>query len=210
MSNSSRAWLLQSPDYDVYAKVVTPVAEALMETGYFDQFYIATPWFCESPVNTRVIELEHDFGWSDNIIYALEYVKEDVFFMGCEDHLLVDFDEVLVSGAYLMVESGEYGCVRLTHKPQIPTGKGVGILPIDKSYKYYVSLQPTVWNKDYLKKIIRPNESSWQFEILASQRAKKIDPLAGVTYKTAFNYKNLIEKGKLVDNPKTYTEIHGT
>lgn len=210
MSKQSRAWLLQVPDKDVYAKVVTPVANALMETGYFTDFYLATNREFVSPINTREIHLKRDFGWSDNIINALAYVREKTFFMGCEDHLLVDYDEELVDMAYRDVANGEYGCVRLSWKPKIPIIEYGMVVPIDKSYRYYVSCQPTVWNKDYLESIIRPGETSWQFEICASQRAKKLELPAGVTYKTAFNYRNLIEKGKLAENPKTYTEIHGT
>jgi hypothetical protein len=190
---------------------------AIFSTKYFDKAYFVTDTelvyggpFTRYRVPCNFIALRKDFGWSNNIIEALDYVEEDVFFMGCEDHLLVDFDESLVDWAYKVVRDGWYGCVRLTRKAKIPIAKEEWQLcEIDKSYKYYISLQPSVWSKEYLKKIIEPNLTSWQFEIIGSQNAKKIDPTAGVTYKTAFNYRNLIEKGKLVENPKTYTEIHG-
>ncbi len=225
MSNSLRPYLLQS--FGKYRKVVPEFLKALRSTGYFNKFYYITDPSTEidnSVNDVTYIFLDPDaiykseslgyLGWSNDVMYGLEYVKEDVFFMSGEDHLLVDFDECVVHYAFGLVERGFFGCIRLTHKPQIILDKeknddGAAVHTIDKSYKYYVSLQPTVWNKKYLQSILRPNESAWQFEILASQRAKKLDLPVGVTYKTAFNYRNLIEKGKLVDNPKTYTEIHG-
>ena len=194
MSNSSRAWLLQNPQSSRPSTIYC-FTDSLKGTGYFNKIHSY---------------IGKDLGWSNNIIYMLDFI-EPVFFMGCEDHLLVDFNEELVENAYKAVEYKEFGCVRLTKKAKIPVVYSARpkIYAISESYKYYVSLQPSVWSKSYLEKIIRPNESAWQFEILASQRAKEIDPPAGVTYKTAFNYRNMIEKGKLVDKPKTYTEIHG-
>lgn len=203
---------MQVPDRSCGNSFVGRVMTAIRDTGYFTKFYVATNLFTVSNNDEDVqIKLKKDYGWSNNIINALAYVREKTFFMGCEDHLLTDFDEDLVDLAYTMVSNGHCGCVRLTRKPQITVIHTKGKIPyIDKSYKYYVSCQPTIWNKDYLESIIRPDETSWQFEILASQRAKKLDIPVGVTYKTAFDYKNLIEKGKLVVDPKTYTEIHGT
>jgi hypothetical protein len=201
-----------------YNDVVPEFLDALRATGYFSKFYILDDKECLPPYACSTCQkdcshnlLPKDYGWSNNILYGLDHIiDEDVFFMGCEDHLLVQPHLGLISQAFAHVKAGIYGCVRLTRKPQIPIVKiEHDIAEIDKSYKYYVSLQPTVWSKEYLKKIIEPDLTSWQFEIIGSQNAKKIDPPAGVTYITAFNYKNLIEKGKLVENPKTYKEIHG-
>lgn len=216
MSRQSRVWLLQSTgDYN-WAAIDS--LSALKKTDYFDNFYVASDksksWWHDYLSNGGVyiaLGPGKDLGWSNNIIHALDYVEEDVFFMGCEDHLLVDFDAPLVDLAYGMVMAGTYGCIRLTRKPQIKTVTEYGnVLEIDKSYRYYVSLQPSIWSKSYLQKIIEPNLSSWQFEIIGSQNAKRLDLPAGVTYKTAFNYKNLIEKGKLVENPRDYVSIHSS
>lgn len=209
-SKPCRAWLLQSGGK--YFDVVIKCLGLLRKTDYFNKFYVATNRIKAptTPSYCNPIWLKQDFGWSDNIINALAYVKEKTFFMGCEDHLLVDFDEELVELAFGLVQDGMFGCIRLTRKPQIKTTEVLGVLPIDKSYRYLVSCQPTIWNKDYLESIIRPGETAWQFEILASQRARKLNIPVGVTYKTAFNYRNLIDKGKLVEDPKTYTEVHGT
>jgi len=206
-SRPCRAWLLQS--VGDYNSVVPGFLGALRGTGYFNRFYVATDY--DRPLGGVIrIPLKRDYGWSDNIINALACVREKTFFVGCEDHLLTGFDEELVELAYKAVENGEYGCVRLSWKSRIPLLGDMRISAIDKSYKYLVSLQPTAWNKDYLESVLRSGETAWQFEILASQRAKKLDIPVGVTYKTAFKYRNLIKKGKLVEDPKTYTEIHGT
>ena len=133
----------------------------------------------------------------------------DVFFMGCEDHLLVDFDKELVEFAFNTVKLESFGCVRLTTKSPVKKIAGYvpvdSVLEIDKSYKYYVSLQPSVWSKEYLQKIIVPDETAWEFEVNGSKRAKKLDLPSGVVNKTAFNYINLSE-GTGID----YVTKHGT
>lgn len=191
-SDSKRAWLLQATGK--YVDYVPEFLGRLRNTGYWNLFYAAT----KPPIKyiqPKCLEfgLPEDFGWSNNIIRLLNEVKEDVFFMGCEDHLLVDFNREIVENAFWLVSKGDFGCIRLTRKPQIKTGTGHVFFPVDKSYKYYVSLQPSVWSKKYLESIIVPDENAWEFEINASARAKKLDLPAGVVYKTAFNYINLSE-----------------
>jgi len=196
-----------------YNKVVPFFLDALRSTEYFDMFYVVSDDPDGFLPGSLRIPLEEDLGWSNNIIKGLQYVSQDVFFMGCEDHVLVDFEKLLIDCAYEMVTEGKYGCVRLTKKPKIPRGcydKSLTVAEIDPSYKYLVSLQPTVWSKKYLEKIIRPGESAWQFEVLASQRARELDIPVGVTYKTAFNYRNTMDKGEANPDTRTYTEIHGT
>ena len=200
MSRPSRVWLLQSPAK--YFDVVPIFLDSLRNTGYFDWFYVATnSELClELKIDTVQIALDKDFGWSNNIIEALKYVKDDVFFMGCEDHVLVDIDLDAVDQCFQAVcDNPEIGCIRLTKKKRIkmaePNNPYSAIL---KPYHYYVSLQPTIWKKSYLKAIIRPNENAWAFETEASKRAMQIEtPKAGVTCKTIFNYHNYMKKGGL-------------
>jgi len=208
LSRPLRVWLLQSPEK--YFSVVPVFLKALRKTKYFDGFYVATEKTVWLGTDCWVIDLKKDNGWSNNIIKTLEYVKEDVFFMGCEDHILTDFDETLVDAAFWAVKYiDDIGCVRLTHKPRIPLDTDDPISPIGRSYLYYVSLQPTIWKKSYLEKIIRPDETAWEFEIKAGSRAKRIKDInACCVRKTIFNYKNLMEKGVLAERDD-YVKIHG-
>ena len=193
MSRPLRVWLLQSPE-NSRPSVLVSFLRSLGATNYFDHIssYIGK-----------------DNGWSNNIMSILGGAP-DVFFMGCEDHICIDLDTPLVELAYIMVNNGRYDYVRLTMKPQIKTKTIFGNVPaIDESYKYYISLQPSIWSKKALESILIPDETAWDFEVNGSKRAKAIGLKAGVTYMTAFNYKNLIEKGHLVEDPKDYRSIHG-
>lgn len=190
-NDSKRAWLLQAPDKRF--EYVPKFLDALRPLNYFYRFYIVGNTGTWQGPDCFFVPCAKDWGWSNNIIDGLKFVQEDVFFMGCEDHLLVDFNREIIENAFLLVRNGDFGCIRLTRKPQIKVGTGHVFFPIDKSYKYYVSLQPSVWSKKYLESIIVPDETAWEFEINASKRAKKLDLPAGVVYKTAFNYINLSE-----------------
>jgi hypothetical protein len=168
----------------IYNCILYKTMERTFNTGYFDKYYLATDKpVLDFPDEYLIqIPLKKDNGWSNNIINALAYVREPVFFMGCEDHLLVDFDEPLVETAFKLVEIGDYGCIRLTTKPIIKQQSVKRPIDnIDRHYRYYVSCQPAVWNKDFLESILRPGETSWQFELCASQRARKLELPAGVT-----------------------------
>ena len=161
-------------------------------------------------IRGKKVMLDKDLGWSNNIIKALEHVEEDTFFMGCEDHICTDFNETLINAAFWAVKYiDDVGCIRLTYKNQIPLETFEPFSPLDRNYPYYVSLQPTIWKKSYLEKIIKPNETAWEFEIKASSRAKRIEGVnACCVRKTIFNYRNLMEKGVLA-NRDDYVKIHG-
>jgi hypothetical protein len=46
------------------------------------------------------------------------------------------------------------------------------IIRSDPASAYHVSTQAAVWNTELLRKILVPNESPWQFEILGTERAR--------------------------------------
>jgi hypothetical protein len=178
--------------------------------NYFDKFYVVTDRNVRLNKDCVVIKLHKDLGWSCNIIEALEYVEEDVFFMGCEDHICVDFNKELIDAAFYEAKYiPSVGCVRLTHKDKIKLIHDDPVSAIKKSYPYYVSLNPTIWKKSYLESILVPGENSWEFEIHGSKRAMEIKDLkACCVRKTIFNYKNLMEKG-VIGNRDDYRSIHG-
>ena len=195
-NTSNRVWFLQSPDklFDV----VPIFLDALRKTGYFNRFYVATDRKVDLPDDCVYIPLEKDFGWSNNIIRALEFVEEETFFLGCEDHIVVRFDKERIEDCFRAVDNGELGCIRLTRKPRIQLVEDKPYSAIVKPDCFYISLQPTIWNKDYLKSAIALNESAWQFEEEGTKRIMKIKELkAGIVDETVLDYQNFFGEGGL-------------
>jgi len=210
---------------DRYKDILPVFISGLRQIEYFDKYYIATDTDFWSPSGIPshdgdycvIQHLNKDYGWSKNIIKLLEVVREDVFFMGCEDYILEDFAKEEIDICFKAVcKDKDIGCIRLTRKKRIKLENefeddiyGPVYGPIVKPYPYYVSLQPTIWKKSYLRSIIKEDENAWQFETEASKRAMQIStPRAYCTSKTLFNYKNYIVKGQLQKNPPDYRSIH--
>jgi len=204
LSNTlKKVWLLQAPDR--YFDVVPIFLEAARKFNYFDKFYVATDRTIHAvsphlPNDCVYIPLEKDFGWSNNIIKALEFVEEDVLFLGCEDHIFIKMDlQNIETCRSAVVSDGAIGCIRLTKKPKIKMVEPEKLYSeIVRPYHYYVSLQPTIWKKNYLESVIKPDESAWSFERNATKRAMRINPpYACVADRTLVNYYNFMKRGGL-------------
>lgn len=49
-----------------------------------------------------------------------------------------------------------------------------GIFKLDQKSEYSISMQSSIWNTEFFKSCLVPNENPWQFEINGSQRLNKI------------------------------------
>jgi hypothetical protein len=48
-----------------------------------------------------------------------------------------------------------------------------GLFRLDQYSDYTISMQPSIWNVDFLKSCLIPNENPWQFEVDGSQRLNR-------------------------------------
>lgn len=141
--------------------------------GFFDKFYIVTDYKGDYGVgsNCEIIKLEKDMEFCSNMIYALSRVKEDIFLVCCEDHIRKDgndidkwnqcFDEFL--------SNNKMGFLRLTNtknKVKSQEDYNDSIFQINKKYRYYVSLQPSFWRKEYFESTLigKEGKDAWYYE----------------------------------------------
>lgn len=153
-----------------------------LKHNIFDKIYIITNFRSELNLDPRcqVILLQEDMQFSSNILYGLNYVKEDIFLLCCEDHVMVDpHDPIKFDKCFDFVENnGDVGMLRLTHNKKIKFDAVVNtdvvqIKKLHKKYAYYISLQPSIWRKPYLMHCLKYSENAWEAEVNGTRRAIK-------------------------------------
>ncbi len=149
------------------------------------------------------IRLGEDISWSDNFIKALDSVKTKYLLIILEDYIIDKpvNEERLIQIMHLM-ESTEAAYAELSLDPALAGGieepKLPGIVVKSRVAESRTSLQASLWNVNDLKKILEPNESAWDFEIISSIRSRLLtNKFYLVTKDPVFQYLNAAEKGKL-------------
>lgn len=141
----------------------------------------------DNPYQTEIVtETDHIDGtvyysektsWSSRLINYLKQSNEDKFLLIMEEHLT---EEPVNTRRVQMAEdlcAGNIGCVRLNAPDKwfrchaVGTNiKGFKEYPLDK--RYSMSMQTSIWQKQYLLDILRNGEDIWQTEIKGSERLK--------------------------------------
>ncbi len=172
--------LIQSPSK--FYEVVPIFYKLWNEFGFFDKFYIVTDYKGDYGVGTNceIIQLKKDMEFCSNMIYALEQIKEEILFICCEDHVRKEGND-LTKWNYCFDQfcrSKSMGFLRLTNtKNKVPSAIGTSnsIFPINKKYRYYISLQPGFWRKEYFKCTLKDmgGKDAWKYERGGAKRARK-------------------------------------
>jgi hypothetical protein len=177
---SKKAVLIQTPAFmfDLF-KVFYHEAKKF---NFFDKFYIVT----DSKENSlgedcTLIRLDKDREFGSNMISALKYVEEDIFMVCCEDHILLEKNNVdeWTKCFDKFCKTPDMGFLRLTNtkKKVLPlNGKDSisdNIFPIATKYRYYISLQPALWRKDYFRFILEDGWNSKQFEWQGAKKSRR-------------------------------------
>ena len=195
-----KAILIQSP-----AKFYEAVPFFYMEAskfGFLDKFYVATDYQGPHDLGNDCIikHLSKDYQFSTNMVKLLSLVKEDTFFICCEDHVFTPFNEVaLWQRCWDFVnENKQVGYLRLTNNNRIELeSKKDFISAIKRKDKYYVSLQPGIWKREYFEHVLKKGEDAWKFELNGAKRAKKHKKLRSYcVQKTVFHHTNFFKAGK--------------
>lgn len=148
----------------------------------------------------------HGGDWSSWVLNYLRQSKESKFLLIMEDFIIrKPIDTRKVKIAEKLCE-GNVGCVRLNgpdkwfRRHAIKTdAEGFGEYPLDK--RYSMSLQVSIWQKQYLLDILRENESAWQTEHKGSERLKELKGKWRILWSEStiidYNPTGLMSKGEL-------------
>jgi len=191
--------LIQSPA-KFYEAVPWFYKEA-QKFGFWDKYYIVTDF--DGPYNLGdncvVKKLKKDKQFSSNMLEALPEVKEDIFFVCCEDHILMPGNE---EGAWqkcfnFVCDNKDVGFLRLTNNGHVELTSVEFFAPMKRGYQYYISLQPGIWRKEYFRKTLKSGEDAWKFETKGAKRSQKIKGMYSYcVQETIFHRTNFFKSGK--------------
>lgn len=130
--------------------------------------------------SSRVLALPvgPDRGWSDNLLKALDRVQKPYVFYMQEDYFLTGpvRDEQLANDFAQLIDSGASSlCFRARSNPDPgfePLNDRFGIVPINSDGR--TRCQVTLWKRNVLRSILRPNETAWNFEARGSERTREM------------------------------------
>jgi len=196
--------LLQSPSK--LADVVPIFYAESKKKGLFDHYYVITDYTGPLPEEDdfTVVRQPKDEQFATNMLKLMESVPEDVFYFCCEDYIVdPEVDVSKVHDAFdFACETDNLGFLRLSHHKKVKLAHKDGpYAPMNPGYQYYISLQPSIWRKEYFKHCLKPGEDAWITEINGSKRARGHSSLIsyGCT-SPVFWYENFYKSGQYMRN----------
>lgn len=165
-----RVILVQTPAF--LFEVIPAFYNEANKFGFFDKFYIVTDYKGEANLgsNCQLIRLKKDLQFSSNMLHALKYVEEDIFLVCCDDHIFTDKNDVNRWEHYFnyFESHQDMGFLRLSNTKHkvMPQEKDEDrdVFPISTKYRYYISLQPSLWRRGYFELTLNPGLDAWDYE----------------------------------------------
>jgi len=120
-----------------------------------------------------------DVDWSSSFLKAVEKAGTKYLLILIEDYfLLKPPDQAFLKPALGFMKEKEASYLRLFPRPGadniIGEINGCKLGEVLKQSDYRVSLQAAIWEADYIKKLVKPGESAWEFEVEGSRRSNDI------------------------------------
>lgn len=98
-----------------------------------------------------------------------------------------------------MEKHPDVGRLRLTYNDKVKFADAPakdGFRELHHKYAYLISLQPSLWRKDYLQQVLKPGEDAWQTEIQGSRRARGLTCKNSCVMTQVFTATNFYRAGK--------------
>ncbi len=142
----------------------------------------------------NIIKCGEDVSWSDNLIFALERIKNEFIFLLVEDIYLEEvIDSNFLNTSIKYLEETDSYYIKLIDIPEtVNINNHIG--KYSKGEPYSISVNG-IWKVRELKKILARGESAWDFEINGSFRAKNLNSTLSFK-RSPLKMLNLVEKGK--------------
>jgi hypothetical protein len=143
--------------------------------------YLSTNVLSPNINGVTILNTGNSSDWSTELTKAISSIPEKNVILFLEDYFIrekVDNYELKSYIDYFIKSGAAYmklGCFSSKYNelwPYTVISSYPKVGRIDKSAKYLVCLQLTLWDKDYLKTLLVPGESPWQFEINGSRRSE--------------------------------------
>jgi|TARA_R100001163_G_C5064292_1_gene201849 hypothetical protein len=170
------------------------------------------------PENVSVVSVgtQSDFGatWTNALIPFFKQIPESYFALTLDDHILMnEVDDAkiqTIEEQFQMAEADKAmigGGIPLSSTTDFRDN----LLLFNQDVDYRTSLHPAIWTKRYFLKYLKPNMSSWDFELKNNDEAK-YDGCRIINYKYdypnephVFSYLELFTKGAITINDEGET-----
>lgn len=161
-----------------------------------DKFVITN--FKDSGISNVInLQVGEDLSWSHMMQKALDMVNHKYVILSLDDFVLrKKTDCHKLSTAFSILRSNhEIGAVRLIPRPKSDLYvEYPGFNLVDRNKPYSLSLQATIWKKDYLRSLLIPGESPWEFEL--SDKGSRINKKIITSDSDILGYKHhCVERG---------------
>ena len=141
------------------------------------------------------INIGEDTSWSANLKKGINSLKKEYVMLLIDDLILnktISHNYFTKISNWIKFNSPNYLRLHISFRPDYYDSL-VGSLPEISPYK--VSLMPSIWNRSFLSKMLKKEESAWDFEINGSKRAINYNKFFS-THDQFISYDNSIIKGK--------------
>lgn len=138
--------------------------------------------------------------WGERMLLGLNEIDTEYTIFLLDDYYLTEpFTQDFIDEHIKILES--YNAQKIMM--DIDYGEPVYLLEHlkDDLYKFKIksdylnSVQPSIWKTDYLKQVMKPNYSPWQFEIEGNVFTKTLDPTIILKARPEHMYFNLVRIG---------------
>ena len=138
-----------------------------------------------------------DVSWSSNLRRMLETVNEDNLLLLMDDapfSNLVDINRFRVIYERFKSRAMDYINLKASPAPNKNVDDELGELVPGTGYR--AALVPSLWKKATLLRLLKDDESAWQFEVYGSTRSDAFDGFYSVN-RPLFEFDHIVIKGKI-------------
>jgi hypothetical protein len=153
------------------------------------------------PDNWYYINKGEDITFSKSLISYLDELDDKYIILMLDDFMIRDYvDLELINKAFEFINENNGVYLRLVPNPagDIKIDKNFSLIDVKAKVPYITSLQMTIWDREFLIKLLDYNFSPWEFETKAGkskEALEKSDKFFCVNYPFV-KYTHYVEKGK--------------
>jgi len=162
-----------------------------------------TSTFQSKDLDVKTVYSTLEKSWSERVVEWLDQLSSEYVLLLLDDFILkypVAYEK-LESLIDLMEEyNSPYLRIFSFPGPSEILDKDLCVGTIDKEEPYLISLQASLWKVEFLRKICKPGESPWQFEIYGSERAREfVYENPGICFLTCYRKRPIIYYEQLIE-----------
>lgn len=149
------------------------------------------------------LAIGEDVAWGAGLLRMLDGIPTSHVILLLEDFFLkATVDTAAIARLAGIAAREGVGCLRLsplpppTPPPSVPIGAHPELGEVERGTPYRIATQPAIWRADWLRRLIEPGYSAWEFEHLATRASEAMPEAVWAPFRPTFVYDQVVEKGK--------------